>query len=106
MFDYNAITKPFFGPEVLGGDGSPENPYRFDRIIKSNTFWVTKFPFEVKKVIFNNPATIVIWTDGVKTVVKCQKGDTFDREKGIALCFMKRAMGNKGDFNNILKQWG
>lgn len=67
--------------------------------------WVTKFPFGVKKVIFNPPATIVFWTDGVKTVVKCAEGDVFDEEKGIALCFMKRAMGNEGNYNNVFKKW-
>ncbi|WP_290233599.1 hypothetical protein [Bacteroides acidifaciens] len=56
-----------------------------------------------EKVIFNEPATIVIWKDGSKTVVKCQKGDSYDPEKGLALCFMKKALGNKGNFNNILK---
>lgn len=44
-----------------------------------------------KKVIFNPPATIVIWEDGEKTVVKCMKGDDYDAEKGLALCFMKKA---------------
>lgn len=56
-----------------------------------------------KKVIFNAPATIVIWKDGSKTVVTCQKEDKYDPEKGLALCFMKKALGNKGNFNNILK---
>lgn len=33
---------------------------------------------QIKNVIFNDPATIVFWKDGTKTVVKCQKdkGDT------------------------------
>jgi len=46
------------------------------------------------KVIFNNPATIVIWDDGTKTIVKRQKGDRYDKEKGLALCYMKKALGN------------
>ena len=60
--------------------------------------------FKIKKVIFNNPATIVYWEDGTKTVVKCGKDDTFDKEKGLALCFMKKALGNKGNYNNVLKE--
>lgn len=60
--------------------------------------------FRIKKVIFNNPATIVYWEDGTKTVVKCGKDDTFDAEKGLALCFMKKALGNKGNFNNTIKE--
>lgn len=59
----------------------------------------------VEKVIFNNPATIVIWKDGTKTVVKCQNDEQFDPEKGLALCFMKKALGNKSNFNNVFKKW-
>ena len=61
--------------------------------------------FRIKKVIFNDPATIVYWEDGTKTVVKCGKNDTFDAEKGLALCFMKKALGNKGNFNNTIKEY-
>ncbi len=66
---------------------------------------VLKIPSDMtyKRVIFNDPATIVIWEDGSKTIVKCQKGDVYDPEKGLALCFMKKALGNKGNFNNVLK---
>lgn len=65
----------------------------------------SNIPFNMmyEKIIFNKPATIVIWKDGSKTVVKCQKGDKYNPEKGLALCFMKKALGNKGNFNNILK---
>lgn len=66
---------------------------------------VLKTPSDMtyKRVIFNDPATIVIWEDGSKTIVRCQKGDVYDPEKGLALCFMKKALGNKGNFNNVLK---
>lgn len=57
---------------------------------------------EVKKVIFNDPATIVYWKDGTKTVVKCQHGDNFDPEKGFAMAFLKKCWGNKGNFNDKL----
>lgn len=46
------------------------------------------------KAIFNDPATIVLWGDGTKTVVKCQEGDAYDSEKGLALCYMKKYLGN------------
>lgn len=63
---------------------------------------------EIKKVIFNNPATIVYWNDGSKTVVKCQDGDTFDKEKGLSLAICKRLIGtnkSKSNFNDIFKKW-
>lgn len=60
---------------------------------------------EYTKIIFNPPATIVLWKDGSKTVVKCDDKDKFDREKGVALCFMKKALGNKSrQINDILKE--
>lgn len=59
----------------------------------------------IKKVIFNDPATIVYWTDGTKTVVKCQEGDEFSKETGLALCIAKKAYGNGSDFNNVFKKW-
>lgn len=46
------------------------------------------------QVIFNPPATIVLWSDGTKTVVRCGERDKYDKEKGLALCFMKKALGN------------
>ena len=59
---------------------------------------------EVKKIIFNDSATIVYWKDGTKTVVKCQKGDDFDPEKGFAMAFLKKCWGNKGNFNDKLRK--
>ena len=61
---------------------------------------------KIKKVVYNEPATIVYWDDGTKTVVKCQDGDIYDKEKGLALCYMKKITGNKsGIFNKVLKEW-
>lgn len=61
--------------------------------------------FAIKNVIFNNPATIVFWADGTKTVVKCQEDDIYSEEVGLALCFAKKALGNKSNFNNVFKKW-
>lgn len=37
----------------------------------------------IDRVIFNPPATIVLWDDGTKTVVKCSEDDEWDEEKGL-----------------------
>lgn len=58
--------------------------------------------YDIKRVIFSNPATIVIWKDGTKTVVKCYEGDTYDALKGVALCYMKKVCGSK--FHKIMKE--
>lgn len=60
---------------------------------------------KITNVIFNSPATIVFWADGTKTVVKCQEGDAFDLEKGLAMAISKKAMGNKGSYCNVFKKW-
>lgn len=59
---------------------------------------------QIARVIFNDPATVVYWKDGTKTVVKAHN-EPFDPEKGLAMAFMKKALGNKGNFNNTLKKW-
>ena len=56
----------------------------------------------IKNVIFNDPATIVMWSDGTKTVVKCGENDTFDPEKGIAMCCMKKLLGTNKTGSNYL----
>lgn len=58
----------------------------------------------IKDVIFNDPATIVYWADGTKTVVKAQD-DEFDPEKGLAMAFSKKLFGNKGNYYNVFRQW-
>lgn len=60
---------------------------------------------DIKNVIFNAPATIVVWADGTKTVVKCQDGDVYDAENGFAMAIAKKALGNKGNFNEVFKKW-
>ena len=54
-----------------------------------------------KKIIFNGPATIVMWTDGTKTVVKQSKLDNYDYEKGFAMCVVKKVFGDR--YNAIRK---
>ena len=60
----------------------------------------------IKKVYFNmtNGITTVIWYDDVKTMVKCGEDDEFDAEKALALCYMKRMLGNTGAFNKTLNK--
>ena len=60
---------------------------------------------EIERVIFNYPATIVVWKDNTKTVVKCSENDQYDEETGLALCIAKKALGNKGNWYNEFKKW-
>ena len=60
---------------------------------------------EIKDVIFNDPATIILWMDGTKTVVKAQDGEAYDPEKGMAMAITKKVMGNKGNYYDIFKKY-
>lgn len=60
---------------------------------------------EIKKVIFNGPATVVYWGDGTKTVVKCSKDDEFDPEKGLAMAIAKKFFGNENGYSKNIKKW-
>lgn len=68
-------------------------------------FGISKTTMGIKNVIFHDPATIVYWMDGSKTVVKCQSGDTFDPEKGLAMAITKRVYGDNGHYYELFKDW-
>lgn len=59
----------------------------------------------IKDVIFAPPATIVYWSDGSKTVVRCSEKDVFDSEKGLAMAIAKRCGGNKGSYYKEIQNW-
>lgn len=59
----------------------------------------------IKRVIFNNPATIIFWKDGTKTIVKCQDGDVYDEEKGFVMAYLKKLLGNDNTFNKEIKKY-
>lgn len=60
---------------------------------------------EIRRVIFHDPATIIIWSDGSKSIVKCTDKDKYDPEKGFAMAIAKKALGNKGNYYNIFKEY-
>lgn len=59
---------------------------------------------EIERVIFQEPATIVFWKDGSKTVVKVQKGEKYDPEKGLAMAYVKRLLGNCYSYYDVFKK--
>lgn len=76
---------------VRRGDSSPRS--------YGTPGWMAK----AVKVIYNPPATIAFWADGSKTVVKCDKDDVYDPKYGLALCYMKKALGSSRAFNDALR---
>lgn len=61
----------------------------------------------IRKVVYDDPATIVFWSDNTKTVVRASvhTGEKYDPEKGLAMAIAKKCMGNKGNYYNEFKRW-
>lgn len=70
-------------------------------------FVITPFSHtpDIVNVIYNDPATIVFWSDGTKTVVKTQDGEPYDPEKGLGMAVSKKYFGNQGNYYNEFKKW-
>ena len=59
---------------------------------------------DVDSVIFSDPATIVFWSDGTKTVVKCMAGEKFERYAGFAMACMKKMFGSTSRAKVIMNE--
>lgn len=86
--------------------GYPVPTIRENKLFFKNKTKITpnKIP-NIKQVYFNEPVTVVLWENGDKTIVRCQDGDTYSKESGLAIAIMKYMSGNKGRFNDIFKKW-
>lgn len=89
---------------VYGTEPEPVEP---EIVIREKTKVVKQHIPEIVNVVFNDPATIVFWSDGTKTVVKCQKdkGDVYSKETGLAIAITKKAFGNNSSFNEVFDRW-
>lgn len=76
-----------------------------ERAKKNDIVLFGMFRVSIRKVIFNDPATIVLWSDGSKTVVKCGPEDSYDMEKGLAMAIVKKMAGNDNRFHKVFKQY-
>ena len=95
---YKLTVKPMLRPEERLFNRIFYSEYNF---VPRNT--ITGEQVNIEDVIFNDPATIVKWSDGTKTVVKCAKEDTYSKSAGLGLCIMKKLYGN--NFHSELNYW-
>ena len=69
---------------------------------------------KIRKIIFNPPATVILWNDGTKTVVKCEDRDVYDPYFGFMAAYMKHEFGtnsaikkfmkNNSNYNDLVKE--
>ena len=90
-----SITKPYIadcGPTCLSN-------------IVGEYIGVIFHNLKIKKIIFNPPATVVLWEDDTKTVVKCAEDDEFNPETGVAMCYMKKIYGSRHAFSKMVEKY-
>lgn len=80
---------------------APIRPYKLE---------ITSTPpkgfYAVKRIIFNDPATIVFWEDGTKTVVKVTKGDKYNKYFGFLAALAKKVYGSNTEVQKIIEKKG
>lgn len=59
---------------------------------------------EICKVIYNNPATIIEWSDGTKTVSKCAPNDLYNTTTGLTLCILKK-LASGDEIRRVFSDW-
>lgn len=65
------------------------------------TFWGIP---DIRRVIFNDPATVIFWDDGTKTVVKCAKDQQFERYAGFIAACAKKLFGSTSRAKAIMEE--
>lgn len=58
----------------------------------------------IDKVLYNDPVTVVFWSDGTKTVSKVHADDKYNPEVGLILCILKKIHGSTG-VRDLLRLW-
>ena len=60
---------------------------------------------DVKKIIFSGLKTIVLWTDGTKTIVSISKDEAkFDPEAAFCAAYTKKMFGTNSKIKRIIKE--
>lgn len=77
-----------------------------DNALKDYDYCTSNILDDIKQVIFNDPATIVTFSDGTKVCVKANENDKFSKEIGLMYALVKRLYANDVDENGYLKSTG
>lgn len=95
MKDKIIYTKPLEKAEY-GGTLSP--------FYINNTCGTLGNEVYITKVLYNNPATIVFWSDGTQTRNVCPKNTLYNPDSGLAFCVLKKFMGGN-EMAKLFNDW-
>ena len=63
----------------------------------------TNWNLYIRKVVYNNPATIVFWSDNTKTISKCHGEDIYDWRVGLLTAVLKKFGITKT--SKLIEEW-
>lgn len=78
------------------------SPVDFHKALNS-AFEIETAP-KVDRIIFNNPATIVFWKDGTKTVVKVAEDGEFNVYWGFCAALAEKVFGSNHAVKSIIRR--
>lgn len=98
--------------DVFNGEITNDNGFTYRNYDDATKFLSGWYKFEkvtdgsiISRVIFNDPATIILWSDGTKTIAKTHGDDAFDPEKGFAVACAKKLLGGGSAFKMEFAKW-
>ena len=111
---WDAYKKAFIDSFLKEKESKEMSTYTYNAYCKQDIDSVSKMTTQqdyylipgIAKVIYNPPATIILWENKTKTVVKCCETDIYDPEKGFAMAVIKKLCGNDSAlFHKLFKTW-
>ena len=74
----------------------------FEQAMAKGEFKAMKYAYKPLKIIYNDPATIVFWRDGTKTVVKRMEKEKFNPYTAFCAALAKKLFGSNSAVNRIV----
>ena len=98
-----AISKPVFQRMLNECSKARKDVHDYmQKDIKFTAGLHRRFRFAPKEIIYNDAATIVYWTDGTKTVVKCNENDEYSEYAGFVAAVAKKMYGGANAINRLI----
>ena len=97
---FNTEYKPV---AAMFGNTKIDFDYEEELVVRFKECNFSKVP-EVKHVVHSNNVCTVIWDDGVKTQAVCHPEDTYNKDVGLLVAYLKRFMPTE-DIINLVEKW-
>ena len=88
--------------DLSGARSIDFSPVDFDKAL-NRAFEIETAP-KVDRIIFNNPATIVFWKDGTKTVVKTSEDSEFSYYWGFCAALAEKVFGSNHAVKTMIRK--